>query len=94
MRNTWTAYGVENLPYITQMYPIAGQSYDNPAKWSTYLLFQLWNPHQNAGALAAPVRLRVDGGVGIFAGGNSETWNTGSADFVNATGQSVGSLLH
>ena len=20
----WTAYGVENLPYITQMYPIAG----------------------------------------------------------------------
>ena len=24
--NTWTAYGVESLPYITQMYPIAGTS--------------------------------------------------------------------
>jgi len=24
--NTWTAYGVKNLPYITQMYPIAGTS--------------------------------------------------------------------
>jgi hypothetical protein len=77
--NTWTAYGVENLPYITQIYPIAGTSFDNyPIQWATYLLFQLWNPHQNAGPLPAPVRLRVDGGIGIFTGGNAQTWNTGT----------------
>jgi hypothetical protein len=35
--NTWTAHGVENLPYITQMYPIAGTSADS-TKWATYLL--------------------------------------------------------
>src|SRR5437016_11167491 len=76
----WTAYGVENLPYITQMYPIAGTSLDNyPTQWATYLLFQLWNPHQNAGPLPAPVRLRVDGGIGIYRGGNGQTWNNGNS---------------
>ena len=87
--NTWMAYGVENLPYITQLYPIAGASPNNPTKWATYLLFQLWGPHQNAGASTPSVRLRVDGGVGLFAGGNGETWNTSSTEFINATGQSV-----
>jgi hypothetical protein len=86
----WTAYGVENLPYINQLYPIAGANPAAPTKWSTYLLFQLWNPHQNAPAtLAAPVRLRVDGGIGIFTGGNGETWNPSSSDFINTAGQSV-----
>src|SRR5207247_9523773 len=28
--NTWTAYGVENLPYIAQMYPLAGTSPNDP----------------------------------------------------------------
>ena len=76
--NTWMAYGVENLPYITQMYPIAGMSPDDPTstKWATYLLFQIWNPHQSAAAVSNNVRLRIDGGVGIFAGGNGQTWNT------------------
>jgi hypothetical protein len=87
--NTWSAYGVENLPYINQLYPIAGASPNDPTKWATYLLFQLWNPHQNAGASTPSVRLRVDGGVGLFAGGNNETWNTSSTEFINATGQSV-----
>src|SRR5256886_12061992 len=31
----WTAYGVENLPYITQLYPIAGTSPDTPTRWAT-----------------------------------------------------------
>jgi hypothetical protein len=75
---TWTAYGVENLPYITQMYPIAGQSLNDSTKWETCLLFQLWNPHQSAGAVSSNVRLRIDGGVGIFTGGNSQNWNTGT----------------
>jgi len=88
---TWTAYGVENLPYITQMYPIAGVSPANTSKWATYLLFQLWNPHQNApSTLPVPVRLRVDGGVGIFAGGNGETWNTTSTEFINTNGTTAG----
>ena len=87
--NTWSAYGVENLPYITQLYPIAGASPNNSTKWATYLLFQLWNPHQNSGASTPSVRLRVDGGIGLFAGGNSETWNTSSTEFINTTGQSV-----
>jgi hypothetical protein len=89
--NTWTAYGVENVPYISQMYPLAGRSPDSSSRWATYLLFQLWNPHQNApSTLPVPVRLRVDGGVGIFMGGNGQTWNTSSTEFVNATGNSAG----
>jgi hypothetical protein len=88
--NTWTAYGVENLPYITQMYPIAGTSPDASTKWATYLLFQLWNPHQNAPVtLPASVRLRVDGGIGIFTGGNGEKWTAGNAPTIIAAGQSV-----
>jgi hypothetical protein len=74
--NTWTAYGVENLPYITQLYPIAGTSANDSTKWETCLLFQLWNPNQNAVAVSGNVRLRIDGGIGIFTGGNGQTWNT------------------
>ena len=85
----WTAYGVKNLPYITQLYPIAGTSPDDSTKWATYLLFQLWNPHQNAAASAPSVRLRVDGAIGIFRGGNVETWNTGTTPQITASGQSV-----
>jgi Tfp pilus assembly protein PilX len=88
--NTWTAYGVENLPYITQLYPIAGVSPNNPINWATYLLFQLWNPHQNAGASAPSIRLRVDGGIGIFTGGNGEAWNPSSIAFFNANGALAG----
>jgi len=73
--NTWTAYGVEKLPYITQMYPIAGTSPNSPGSWATYLLFQLWNPHQNASTLPNNVRLRVDGAIGLFTGGHSQTWS-------------------
>jgi len=77
--NAWTAYGVENLPYIAQIYPLAGQSRDDATntKWATYLLFQLWNPHQSPVAVSNNVRLRVDGGIGIFTGGNTppQTWN-------------------
>ena len=74
--NTWTACGVENLPYITEIYPIAGTSPDTPTQWASYLLFQLWNPHQSPADVANKVRLRIDGGIGIFAGGNGQTWNT------------------
>jgi hypothetical protein len=88
--NAWTAYGVENLPYITQMYPIAGTSPDDTTKWATYLLFQIWNPHQSAAAVSNNVRLRIDGGVGIFAGGNGQTWSTGSTAFFNANGALAG----
>ena len=88
--NTWTAYGVENLPYITQMYPIAGASPDDSTKWATYLLFQIWNPNQSAAAVSNNVRLRIDGGVGIFAGGNGQAWSTGSAAFFNANGALAG----
>jgi hypothetical protein len=77
----WTAYGVESLPYITQIYPIAGTSPFNSNLWATYLLFQLWNPHIG-GALPTPapqVRLRVDGSIGIFSNdGTGHTWATSS----------------
>jgi hypothetical protein len=84
----WTAYGIESLPYMTQIYPIAGTSPDDSTKWATYLLFQLWNPHQNIQTMPA-IRLRVDGGIGIFKGGNGEVWNSATGTFYNATGQSV-----
>jgi hypothetical protein len=90
--NTWTAYGVENLPYITQMYPLAGTSPNDSSKWATYLLFQLWNPHQNIPVTyPASVRLRVDGAIGIFTGGNGETWSGTPQIVANGTntGQSV-----
>src|SRR5262249_6786282 len=86
--NNWIAYGVENLPYVTQMYPIAGASPNDPTKWATYLLFQLWNPNQNA-AITLPVRLRVDGAIGIFTGGNGETWTAGAIPQSSPTGASV-----
>ena len=49
----WTAYGVENFSYIIQLYPIVGTGPDDQTKWATYLLFQLWNPHQNASSTSA-----------------------------------------
>src|SRR6266550_1720724 len=86
----WTAYGVENLPYITQTYPIAGTSPNDSTKWATYLLFQLWNPHQNASTLPNNVRLRVDGAIGIFKGGNGETWVNGTTPQIIANGNNAG----
>ena len=75
----WTAYGVESLPYLTQIYPIAGVSPALNTNWATYLLFQLWNPHiGTALPMPAPqVRLRLDGNIGIFSdGGANLTWTT------------------
>jgi Tfp pilus assembly protein PilX len=88
---TWTAYGVENLPYITQLYPIAGTSPNNPAQWATYLLFELWNPHQNASTLPNNVRLRVDGAIGIFSGGNvGSKWISSATPQIIANGGNAG----
>ena len=90
--NTWTAYGVKNLPYITQLYPIAGTSPNDSSKWATYLLFQLWNPHQNIPTTyPVSVRLRVDGAIGLFTGGNGQTWSGTPQLIANGSnaGQSV-----
>jgi len=89
----WTAYGVENLPYITQMYPIAGTSPNDSTKWATYLTFQLWNPHQNASILPNSVRLRVDGAIGLFQGGNGETWVSGTTPQFTANGNAAGQSI-
>jgi hypothetical protein len=88
----WTVYGIENLPYITQIYPIAGTSPNNSAQWATYLLFQLWNPHQSPANVANKVRLRIDGGIGIFAGGNGQTWNPANSVNVYPPGGQVTSV--
>jgi Tfp pilus assembly protein PilX len=87
----WTAYGVESLPYITQIYPISGISPANPLKWATYLLFQLWNPHIGpALSPAAPqVRLRVDGGVAVYTTGNGQIYPAGNPQPSLATGQQI-----
>jgi hypothetical protein len=94
--NWWTAYGIESLPYITQIYPISGISPANPSQWATYLLFQLANPHNGPGlSIAAPqVRLRVDGGIGLFTGGNGQTYALASDRQTSlftggSTGQSI-----
>ena len=96
--NWWTAYGVESLPYITQIYPIAGTSPATSSKWATYLLFQLANPHNNNGVALSPaapqVRLRVDGGIGLFTGGNGQTYATATDKQTSlftggSTGQSI-----
>ena len=71
----WTAYGVESLPYIGQIYPVSGTDPSDATSWATYLLFQLWNPHQNIPTRPA-VRMRVDGGLGLFTGGNGQVWNS------------------
>jgi hypothetical protein len=84
----WTGYGTESLPYITQIYPVAGTDPSDSTSWVTYLLFQLWNPHQNTPTRPA-VRLRVDGGLGLFAGGAGQVWNSTTGTFFNATGQSI-----
>ena len=91
--HAWTAYGAKNLPYITQLYPIAGTSPNPniPGSWATYLLFQLWNPHQNASTPPNNVRLRVDGAIGLFTGGHSQTWSGTPQIIANgsSSGQSV-----
>jgi hypothetical protein len=72
------------------MYPIAGASPNDSTKWATYLLFQLWNPHQNIPATyPVSVRLRVDGAIGVFTGGNSETWPADGGPPLVASGQSI-----
>jgi hypothetical protein len=75
----WTGYGVESLPYLTEMYPIAGKS-PSASNWATYLLFQLWNPHI-AAASPTPnppqVRIHADGNIGLFSDrGAGLTWTT------------------
>jgi hypothetical protein len=95
--NWWTAYGVESLPYITQLYPIAGISPSSGTQWATYLLFQLWNPHIVAAPFPSPsptppqVRLRIDGSIGVFTGGNGQTYQTAvpAPTVVPATGKSM-----
>ena len=91
--NWWTAYGVESLPYITQLYPISGISPSGATQWATYLLFQLSNPHTGPNPSPSPpqVRLRADGNVATFTGGNGQTYQTANPAPVtsSATGQST-----
>lgn len=84
---TWTAYGVESLPYLTQIYPIAGTSPDDSTKWATYLLVQLWNPHRKT-TTHPTVRLKLDGGIGLFTGGNGQSYSQNDAFFL-AAGEAV-----
>lgn len=79
----WIAFGTESLPYISQLYPVAGTNAADPTTWETYLLFQLWNPHQNLPS-RPDVRLRVEGGIGLFIGGNGEVWNSNTDTFFPA----------
>lgn len=55
-------YGIENLPYIDQIYtPIFRPNRGDP-KYPTlqgWLQFQLWNPHQNAAGNTASTQFRV-----------------------------------
>jgi hypothetical protein len=88
LTDSWLALGVENLPYITEMCPVGGVSSDNAAKWASYALFQLWNPNESPLPTQPQVRLRVDGGIGVF-NGNGQTWNTGSTALHVASGASV-----
>lgn len=94
----WTAYGVENLPYINQIYPIAGISPDDPLKttapttWATYLLFQLWNPTQQptTAPVRPNVRLRVEGDIALFTTGTGvAAYTSGSGPKFQGTGQSI-----
>ena len=68
----------------------AGTSPNDSTKWATYLTFQLWNPHQNASTLPNNVRLRLDGAIGIFKGGNGETWVSGTTPQIIANGNTAG----
>jgi hypothetical protein len=84
----WLSFGAEKLPYITEICPIAGVSAENSAKWATYLLFQLWDPNESISA-QPPVRLRIDGGIGIF-NGNGQVWPNGGGAFSGYVGSNVG----
>jgi hypothetical protein len=92
----WLACGVENLPYISGMCPIGGKSPDDATnmKFASYLLFQLWNPNEAvAGTRQFDVRLRIDGGIGIFTrmSNGTQTWSGTPQVIANgsAAGQSV-----
>ena len=72
---SWLALGAESLPCITAMCPVGGVSAEDSTKWATYLLFQLWNPNRNV-PTQPPLRLRIDGGIGVF-NGNGLVWPNG-----------------
>jgi len=93
----WIAYGIEDLPYVNQVYPIAGISPDDPNQatptlWATYLLVQLWNPHKQPGtAPTRPnIRLRLDGDVALVGGfPTPPPYTPGSAPKLTGTGQVI-----
>ncbi|MBA3353006.1 MAG: hypothetical protein H0U23_11420 [Blastocatellia bacterium] len=85
----WMAFGIESLPYITQLYPASGKSPTTSTLWTTYLLFQLWNPHLNTPVTPPTVRLRLDGSVGIFTGGNGQFFNSSTDTLVTTGGASI-----
>jgi len=94
----WLACGVENLPAISGMCPIAGISPTtpppSPVQWATYLLFQVWNPNESVAATRSfDVRLRIDGGIGIFTrmSNGTQTWSGVPQVIANGSlpGQSV-----
>lgn len=92
----WVAYGVEDLPYINQIFPIAGVSPDDPlpsapTKWALYILPQLWNPmKQSATAPTRPnIRLRVDGDIGVIGGLPVPSYPPGGTPKFSGTGQVI-----
>ncbi len=49
----FTVYGIENLPYISQIGVVGWRPSDNRDLFQAWAVFDVWNPHQNAGT--APV---------------------------------------
>lgn len=46
--DVFTIYGVENLPYISQIGVVGWRPSDNRNLFQAWAVFDVWNPHQNA----------------------------------------------
>jgi len=47
----WSLYGIENLPYISQIGLVGWRPTDDRELFQVWAVFDVWNPHQNAKTL-------------------------------------------
>ncbi|XHR27942.1 MAG: hypothetical protein ACFUZC_18680 [Chthoniobacteraceae bacterium] len=60
----WQACGIENLPYLSMMTMLAGQS--SASNLGCYWTVALWNPHQSPASVTRPnVQLHVEGSLAM-----------------------------
>jgi len=97
----FTVYGVENLPYISQIGVVGWRPSDNRDLFQAWAVFDVWNPHQNAatppvgvdGFRILPISgrgdVRLGYRLGLYGAGTASTFAGTLATSTPAGGGSV-----